>query len=495
MNVEEFEKLREENPNEVIMRMAKTMEEGGEKADTLRSTLSTTSRQALSGLGQNLESVADAQESANEQMAEGGSLTEEFNAANSTFNAQVQRLKNRIRNVGIEIGQRVLPHLSDFLDVVSDGVDDVQEFLGGSQELRGSFEGLGSAFEGSAEMAKQAANGDWRQAFNTLQRTHERDLSGLETALVESGGSGGVLNEMVQNGSEYLQETAPEMMRPAAESYVATVLSSLGSIKHILIGPDGESGVLSTMVDEAVDWLENTAPGLVGEGAEMIGEGIRWALLDLSKVLVGDEDSVIWSNMLDVVDWFGENGFDLMVGAGKFLVDGIIAGFAGLVTGLVGAEDGEITKAIDEVIEDLEDAPANFKDAILGWGEAMAGDLRTAINDELDLPFEIGPIEVAGRTVVEGEKTIIPRLAQGGVVTEPTMAMVGEGGEDEAVLPLSKLESLLSNVGGGGGHYEIVIPGDAIQDAVESGERRVVSGELRDERRASDRLSGRPRKI
>jgi TP901 family phage tail tape measure protein len=38
----------------------------------------------------------------------------------------------------------------------------------------------------------------------------------------------------------------------------------------------------------------------------------------------------------------------------------------------------------------------------------------------------------------------IPQLASGGIVTAPTMAMVGEGRESEAVLPLSKLESLLS---------------------------------------------------
>lgn len=43
----------------------------------------------------------------------------------------------------------------------------------------------------------------------------------------------------------------------------------------------------------------------------------------------------------------------------------------------------------------------------------------------------------------------IPYLAEGGVTTGPTLAMIGEGSEQEAVLPLSKLEQLIS-VGGGG---------------------------------------------
>lgn len=38
----------------------------------------------------------------------------------------------------------------------------------------------------------------------------------------------------------------------------------------------------------------------------------------------------------------------------------------------------------------------------------------------------------------------IPALATGGVATAPTLALIGEGKENEAVLPLSKLESMLS---------------------------------------------------
>ena len=64
-----------------------------------------------------------------------------------------------------------------------------------------------------------------------------------------------------------------------------------------------------------------------------------------------------------------------------------------------------------------------------------------------------------------GGKTIgfnlptIPLLAKGGIATAPTLAMVGEGREHEAILPLSKLQNLIQRAkgtGGGGGnvyHY------------------------------------------
>jgi predicted esterase len=42
----------------------------------------------------------------------------------------------------------------------------------------------------------------------------------------------------------------------------------------------------------------------------------------------------------------------------------------------------------------------------------------------------------------------LPRLAEGGIVTSPTIAMIGEGREPEAVIPLSKLGSM--GFGGGG---------------------------------------------
>lgn len=46
----------------------------------------------------------------------------------------------------------------------------------------------------------------------------------------------------------------------------------------------------------------------------------------------------------------------------------------------------------------------------------------------------------------------IPQLAEGGIATSSTFAQIGEGGEPEAVIPLSKLSSMLgSGVGMGGG--------------------------------------------
>jgi SLT domain-containing protein len=41
---------------------------------------------------------------------------------------------------------------------------------------------------------------------------------------------------------------------------------------------------------------------------------------------------------------------------------------------------------------------------------------------------------------------LIPGLAEGGIVTKPTLAMIGEGGQSEAVIPLDKLGNMGGNI-------------------------------------------------
>lgn len=56
----------------------------------------------------------------------------------------------------------------------------------------------------------------------------------------------------------------------------------------------------------------------------------------------------------------------------------------------------------------------------------------------------------------------IPQLAEGGIVASATLAVIGEGREPEAVIPLSKLDEMLDGDGGGSGTtYNITIQASA----------------------------------
>lgn len=79
-----------------------------------------------------------------------------------------------------------------------------------------------------------------------------------------------------------------------------------------------------------------------------------------------------------------------------------------------------------------------------GFTKGMKAILNTWI-DGLNAPINaLKGFKVAGKQPFAFLPTF-HRLAKGGIATSPTFAMIGEGGEDEAVAPLSKLQGMISN--------------------------------------------------
>lgn len=96
---------------------------------------------------------------------------------------------------------------------------------------------------------------------------------------------------------------------------------------------------------------------------------------------------------------------------------------------------GGIFSTIGEV------ASGAFKGAING----VLGFVERTINGFINLiNGGIGAINrLPGVNISRIDNISIPRLAEGGIVTSPTFAEIGEGGEPEAVIPLSKLDQML----------------------------------------------------
>lgn len=99
--------------------------------------------------------------------------------------------------------------------------------------------------------------------------------------------------------------------------------------------------------------------------------------------------------------------------------------------------------------------------------------VRAGINSVIDMLnkfIQAANAIAAKASIIPGVKVptlpSIPRLAQGGIVTKPTLAMIGEGGESEAVVPLSKANKM--GFGGGGMSLHIHIDNSVItkQDQV-----------------------------
>lgn len=86
------------------------------------------------------------------------------------------------------------------------------------------------------------------------------------------------------------------------------------------------------------------------------------------------------------------------------------------------------------MIVNLAKAPINGVISAINWVLSKINSISVTIPDWVPL--------VGGKTLGFNIPTI-PQLAEGGVATSPTLAEIGEGGEPEAVMPLSKLAALL----------------------------------------------------
>jgi len=89
-----------------------------------------------------------------------------------------------------------------------------------------------------------------------------------------------------------------------------------------------------------------------------------------------------------------------------------------------------------------------IKDTAEGIFDSLIKNIKSKINSVIklvnDMIRAVNSVDIYG--VGSANISTVPQLAEGGIATKPTLAMIGEGGESEAVIPLSKL----NNYGGGG---------------------------------------------
>lgn len=127
-----------------------------------------------------------------------------------------------------------------------------------------------------------------------------------------------------------------------------------------------------------------------------------------------------------------------------------LAALPGKIAGWFGqAKDWAIRKML-ELVSWLAGLPGRVGRAVTGMFDGIPRAFRGAINAVISawngLSFTIGGGSIMGVDIPSmtlGTPNI-PMLAEGGIATGPTVAMVGEGAEKEAILPLSRLDQLLN---------------------------------------------------
>lgn len=187
---------------------------------------------------------------------------------------------------------------------------------------------------------------------------------------------------------------------------------------------------------------------------QLLWAGLKYAFDGISSVFQS-----AWSGLQFLGSVFSTS-FSIMVNAAKVFLGGIVdvfANVAGIFDNIIGLVKNVFTGQWAAAWENVKGIFSNVFGALAGIAKAPINAVIALVNGA------IGAINGISVDIPDwvpkfgGEKfgvnlPTIPQLAEGGIATRSTLANIGEGGEPEAVIPLSKLSSMLgSGVGMGGG--------------------------------------------
>jgi hypothetical protein len=124
-----------------------------------------------------------------------------------------------------------------------------------------------------------------------------------------------------------------------------------------------------------------------------------------------------------------------------------------------------VFKFIGKVVSGSLDVIKGYFTGVLGFYKGIFNGIASLWNNTFGkLSFKV-PGWVPGLGGKGFDVPNIPMLAQGGIVTSPTLAMIGEGAGPEAVIPLSRMGEFGM---GGGGNVTIHVNGGDPQAVVDA---------------------------
>jgi hypothetical protein len=338
------------------------------------------------------------------------------------FNGQMGAL----RKLGIPLDASIIKS-KDF----GAAMEEVNKQFGGSQEALsnsavGRFDRLKNAFGEASETLGGALLPAFEKIVSfatiTLIPAFEK-----VSKIFDEQGLGGILKLLAQKFREGI---------PIALEALGNLLRAMGNwIVNDGIPLLGEK--LTILKDKLTAWINESGPQALTNLGAFIGDMIKWIISDGIPLLIKATAKL----SVALLKWLVDIGPELIKG---------LAGFAlqlgsALVTAVIGA------------LSDLGKAGLEI-------GKAFANGIIRVINNEvIDRINDLLEFKIAGIKIDAPNIPRIPKLADGGIVTRPTLALIGEAGP-EAVVPLSG-----RNAGNMGGNITINVNGgdpNAIVDAL-----------------------------
>jgi len=386
ISTEKFEEMRDEKPAELMGMIAETMNEGGEGAKILRDELSTTSRQAVSGLSQNLEGLENAVGTANDSFEDGESLQREFRLETEKTSTQQELLSSKISNIKRDLGEDLLPAFSDVIDVASDAVDGFTNLNEKTDGMLATFS-LGAGIVGGLGTALLALAGGPITAVVGA-------IAGLALAWQQDWGG---IRDVTEQAAEFIQQTTEDFLEFVTQLWDGHGEELTESVEQLtsFIGD-----VWERFGDDIVEVLQDALDLLVA-----IVEPALHNILEtfdlITDALAGDWEGV-WESITSIVQTtidgiveIIEEAVDLIGSNVDLVINAILAPFEWLYDKLIGNSllprlFDSIPGIIKDAIPSIDGAAGAVKDAVVGVFEdveeavtGIAGDMMDGVENAL----------------------------------------------------------------------------------------------------------------
>lgn len=368
-----------------------------------------------------------------------GSMEAEYAVRADTTANKLQLMQNKLAVLQVQIGNKILPYVNDALDELSANalpkaektlgfiIPKVAKLLGFMLEHSSALINIGLGITAVVGISKTF------KAVSTAYKGATAAVKLLRAAQLKTKTATIALTAQIRAHTFAMRASA------AASKAAAVASKAFRAGLAFVTSPIGIAILAITALIAAGVWLYKNWDTVKAKAAQLgakisgiwtkINTAVTTAIAAISSRFpaLGAVLSGLWKSVQDV--W----------GNIKAIFSNIIGFIDNVFSGNWSAAWGNVVSIFGNVFGELANiakAPINAVISVINMVLSKINEMKISIPDWVP--------GVGGKTLGFNIPQI-PMLATGGIATAPTLAMVGEGGEPEAVLPLSKLAQLLDD--------------------------------------------------
>lgn len=368
-----------------------------------------------------------------------GSMEAEYAVRADTTANKLQLMQNKLAVLQVQIGNKILPYVNDALDDLSANalpkaektlgfiIPKVAKLLGFMLEHSSALINIGLGITAVVGISKTF------KAVSTAYKGATAAVKLLRAAQLKTKTATIALTAQTRAHTFAMRTSA------AASKAAAVASKAFRAGLAFVTSPIGIAILAITALIAAGVWLYKNWDTVKAKAAQLgakisgiwtkINTAVTTAIASISSrfPVLGAVLSGLWKSVQDV--W----------GNIKAIFSNIIGFIDNVFSGNWSAAWGNVVSIFGNVFGELANiakAPINAVISVINMVLSKINEMKISIPDWVP--------GVGGKTLGFNIPQI-PMLATGGIATAPTLAMVGEGGEPEAVLPLSKLAQLLDD--------------------------------------------------